>query len=283
MWRILKFILKFILLIYLIFLKEGYLDNQLLTSIFYTPISTSVIHFLIFYLSVNIIIRFAQFIYRKRKKQGDKYSDNVIAGLQNIYYLLIAIGIMVMVVGFFGIEFTKLLTALSIVAAAIAIISKEFVTDIISGISLSFSRQLTIGDYVKIGEHKGRVIDIGLHKLVLHHDDDDIIYISNTKAYYEEIINYTQKEIRKFNVEFSLSTELNITKELLMESIESILANYPDDVNLETDKLKVMAILKDEIRYKYQFQLNRMEPQLAETIKTEIRQKISTLIMLNNA
>ena len=123
MLKIIKFIVKIILLFYLIFLKEGFLDHQKLPPIFYTPVAISIIHFLIFFLSVNIIIRFAQMIYRKRKHQGDKYSDNVIIGLQNIYYLLMVMAVIVMIIGFFGIEFSKLLTAISIVAAAIAIMT----------------------------------------------------------------------------------------------------------------------------------------------------------------
>ena len=85
---------------------------------------------------------------------GDRYSDNVIGGLQNIYYILSVIGLVIMIIGFFGIEFNKLLTALSIVAAAIAIISKEIIADILCGISITFSRDIAIGDYVKIGEAK---------------------------------------------------------------------------------------------------------------------------------
>ena len=282
MLKIIKFIVKIILLFYLIFLKEGFLDHQKLPPIFYTPVAISIIHFLIFFLSVNIIIRFAQMIYRKRKHQGDKYSDNVIIGLQNIYYLLMVMAVIVMIIGFFGIEFSKLLTAISIVAAAIAIISKEFVSDIIAGISLTFSKELSIGDYVKIGEYKGRVIDINLHKIVLHHDDDDIIYIPNSKAYYEEIINYTQKEIRKFNVDFSINSNLNIPLSSLQVMIHRILLKYNDAVVIDSEKLKVINILQNEIRYKLQFKLNQMNPELAEQIKSEIREGISLMIIRNS-
>ena len=281
MLKLVKFLFKIVCLIYLIFLKEGFLDNQKLPPIFYTPIAISIIHFLIFFLAVNLIIRFTQMIYRKRKRKGDKYSDNVIIGLQNIYYLLMVMAITVTIIGFFGIEFSKLLTALSIVAAAIAIISKEFVSDIIAGMSITFSKELSIGDYVKVGEYKGGVIDINLHKIVLHHDDDDIIYIPNSKAYNDDIINYTQKEIRKFNVDFAINSELNIPLSALQVTIHRVLLRYNDSIVLDSEKLKVINILKDEIRYKLQFKLNQMNPILAEQIKSEIREAISLLVIKN--
>ena len=281
MLKLVRFLVKIACLIYLIFLKEGFLDNQKLPPIFYTPIAISIIHFLIFFLALNLIIRFTQMIYRKRKRKGDKYSDNVIIGLQNIYYLLMVMAITVTIIGFFGIEFSKLLTALSIVAAAIAIISKEFVSDIIAGMSITFSKELSIGDYVKVGEYKGRVIDINLHKIVLHHDDDDIIYIPNSKAYNDDIINYTQKEIRKFNVDFAINSELNIPLSALQVTIHRVLLRYNDSIVLDSEKLKVINILKDEIRYKLQFKLNQMNPILAEQIKSENREAISLLVIKN--
>jgi len=144
MVRILKFIFKLILFIFLIILKEGFFDTLKLPPAFYTPIGRSLFHFIIFWLIVNITIRFAQFIYRKRKKLGHRYSDNVIIGLQNIYYLLTGTGFIVMILGFFGIEFSKLLTSLSIIAASIAIISKEFVNDLLVEFFFLFSKKRNI-------------------------------------------------------------------------------------------------------------------------------------------
>ena len=81
--EILKFIFKISLLIILLISKEGVLDTFRLPEVFYTPVIKSMHQFLIFWLSVNLIVRFNQFVYRKRKKLGHKYSDNVIVGLQN--------------------------------------------------------------------------------------------------------------------------------------------------------------------------------------------------------
>ena len=94
MFRIAKFIIKIILVLFLWVLKESFYDQSLLPALYYTAVVKSILHFLIYWLTVNIIIRFAQFIYRKRKRMGDRYSDNVIGGLQNIYYILSVIGLL---------------------------------------------------------------------------------------------------------------------------------------------------------------------------------------------
>lgn len=278
MVRILKFIFKLILFIFLIILKEGFFDTLKLPPAFYTPIGRSLFHFIIFWLIVNITIRFAQFIYRKRKKLGHRYSDNVIIGLQNIYYLLTGTGFIVMILGFFGIEFSKLLTSLSIIAASIAIISKELVNDVLCGIFFSFSKEVAIGDYVRIGDFKGRVVDINIYKIVLHNDDDDIIYFSNSKAYFSDIVNYTQKKIRKYVVEFAVHNQFDIPIKDLEDILNNNLNKYSEYIDFGNETLKIIGIAKDEIKYKIHFKLNQVNPKIAEDIKSKIMEDIISKI-----
>jgi len=124
-----------------------------------------------------------------------------------------------MILGFWGIDFKSLLTSLSIVAAAIAIISKDYVSGIISGIIISFSKEINIDDYVKIGDNTGKILEINLSKITLLNDDDDIIYIPNDKVYMSEIINYTKKEIKKVSIDFELSIKYHTTIECLKTTL----------------------------------------------------------------
>ncbi len=117
-----------------------------------------VLGFLIFILSANLVVVFLSWLYRRSKglKQGE--ADNIILALQNIYYLLVAGGIITTVIGFFGIDPKTLFTSLSIVAAAIAIISKEYISEIISGIIFSFVYPIAImaGTMFYLIRRKGR-------------------------------------------------------------------------------------------------------------------------------
>ena len=199
-----KFIVKIILLLTLFMLREGLGSELIKAWIDHSALVRSLLNFLIFWLCLNIIIRLTQFIYRKRKRLGHKFSDNVIIGLKNIYYLLTVSAIIFMLLGFFGLQPKELLTALSIVAAAVAIISKELVMDVICGINFSFSRDIAIGDYVKIGECEGRVLDLNIHKIVLQYKNQ-IINIPNSKAYFSDIVNFSNREYHHFHLEFVVS------------------------------------------------------------------------------
>ena len=276
--NIFKFKIKLVILIILIALRYGLGSDFLQSFVDNSNLLYPLFSFLIFWTSINLGIRLSQFIYRKRKKFGHKYSDNVIIGLQNIYYILSGIGVVVMILGFFGLKPEELLTSLSIVAAAIAIISKELVTDIICGFNISFSRDLAIGDYVRIGDQKGKVIDINIHKIVLQNDDDDIIYISNTKAYFSDLVNFTQKEIRKYNLDFTLSHKIKISKLELEKQIVSVLERFIPNYEKYSANFKIANIGKDDIRYKLQFALIKVDPLIEQEIKATILNEIHTLI-----
>lgn len=221
-----KFLLKIVLLAALVAIREGLGSDILKTWIDHSPLTRSFLTFSIFWLSLNIIIRLTQYIYRKRKRLGHKFSDNVITGLKNIYYLLTVSGVIFMLLGFFGLQPKELLTALSIVAAAVAIISKELVMDVICGINFSFSRDIAIGDYVKIGDCEGRVLDLNIHKIVLQYRNQ-IINIPNSKAYFSDIVNYSNREFHFFQLEFELKleqcTRILKMKDVLLEKLKLLM------------------------------------------------------------
>src|SRR5690625_6981454 len=120
------------------------------------------------------------FIPNNRNKMLLSYNttDNVILGLKNIYYLIFATDIFISLLSLFEVDFMTFFTTISIVAAAIAIITREYIGDIISGIMLSFSSYFKPNDYVKIGEVSGKIIDITLSKIVLLSDDHKYIVIT---------------------------------------------------------------------------------------------------------
>ncbi len=184
------------------------------------------INFLVFALGANLVIIALSLFYRRRKRLAPGLSDNVLAGLNNIFYLLLAGGIPITVLGMFGIDARTLFTSLSIVAAAIAIVSKDYFNEIISGIIISFSRDISINDYVKVGEHKGKILDINLSKISLLNEDDDIIFIPNHKVFSSEIINYTTKEIKRVNIPFEVDLKLLSTIEELENNLIQSLEDY---------------------------------------------------------
>ncbi|MCC6754084.1 MAG: mechanosensitive ion channel [Saprospiraceae bacterium] len=250
----LSFFFKTVLITALILLREGYLYPDFIAFVGKSSMLNAFLGFLIFWLGLNLSIRFSQFIYRTRKKQGRKYSDNVIIGLKNIYYLLTVMALVAMFFGFFGLHIKELFTALSIVAAAIAIISKELVLDVICGINFSFSRDIAIGDYVQIGDQQGRVVDLNIHKIVLF-ENDQLINIPNSKAYFSDIANYSYGEMHVCRFQLELPNQfvikLEALKTIILESAKQCQGGERiNDIEVRIDQLRAdHTVFSVELRY----------------------------------
>lgn len=261
-----KYILRFLLLFFLLFAKQEVIGYESFLGKAY-PILKSSINFLILLVGINIVTAFLLMVYRIRKKLAYKYTDNVIVGVNNIYYIIVTIGVIIMLLGFWGIDVSKLLTSLSIVAAALAIISKEFVASIISGIIISFSNDINIDDYVKIGINKGKILDITLTKTIMLNEDDDIIFIPNDKVYLSEIINYTRRDIKKVSIDFELDLIYLDSLNSLESALKENLKEYSHLIESNTLSLKIVDIHKDYLLFKFQFKLKEINRETEKLIR----------------
>lgn len=234
----------------------------------------SLLNFFIFALGLNLLLIFMSAVYRRRQKLPKGKMDNVLAGLSNIYILLMTGAVVMTILSFFGIDPKNLFTGLSIVAAAIAIVTRDYIANIISGIAISFSDEMSIGDYVKIGEHKGRVIDITISRIALQNDDDDIIFILHNTVYTSEIVNYTKKGIRKVNIEFEVNLAFLDTIEALETDLIECLEDYHPHIEEDSFRLKIGEIKKDSLDLKFQYTLKQINRELEREIRRKTVRRV---------
>jgi small-conductance mechanosensitive channel len=277
-----KYILRFFVLFFLLYVKGEITNHEEFFGKAY-PILHSTVNFLLLLIGINIVTALLIMVYRLRKKLAYKYTDNVIVGVNNIYYLIVTLGLITMLFGFWGIDMGKLLTSLSIVAAALAIISKEFVSSIISGIIISFSNDISIDDYVKIGTNKGKILDITLTKIILLNEDDDIILIPNDKVYMSEIINYTRRDIKKVSIDFELDIRMMSSISALENSLKENLKEVLHLIEPETVSLKVVDIHKEYFVFKFQFKLKEVNRDLEKLIRKKTIRNIVDIINQNKS
>lgn len=277
---VLKYILRFTLLAVLLYIK-GRLEmhRTSLDQAFY--FLHSITEFFLLLTFVNIVTAALIMIYRLRKNIAYKFTDNVINGINNLYYLIVTFGVIMMILGFWGIDLKNLLTSLSIVGAALAIISKDYVSGLISGIIISFSKEINIDDYVQIGAQKGKITDINLTKVSLLNDDDDIIYIPNDKVYMSEIINYTKKEIKKVSIDFELGIAYHTTIENLETSLAESLKDFHQFIEADSFNIKIVDVHHDYLSLKFQYKLKEVNREIERLIRKKTVRLIANSINVN--
>lgn len=216
--------------------------------------------------------------YRKRKNIPSWGQDNFIIGIQQLSDLVMFILVLFVVLRLFSINVKQFLTSLSIFAAALALLSKDYISNVISGMIIAFSNRLSIGDHVKIHEHEGKIVDITLTSIHLLNDDDDIAYVPNATAFSTEIINFTKGDVRKTSIEMEVDYKhLSSINDLEAKLIET-LRPHMEFVREETIRLKVLEIHHEYAVLKFQYLLKQADRNKEREIRRAMKRKIVDVI-----
>jgi small-conductance mechanosensitive channel len=230
----------------------------------------------IFLMFLDFVQFFVTWVYRRRHKiQRD---DNFIVGVGQIYSLLLAIGSIVGILSLFQIDTRQLFTSLSIVFAGIALLTKDYITNMINGMIITFSGQLSIGDNVRIGQHRGKITDITLQNVHILNDDDDMIFIPNNLLLTSEVVNYTKREVKRTSIDFDIDLRHLKTVEELEKSLIEVLSPFQDLIRPESYYLRVAEVRKDSVALKFQYILQEPNKDLERLIRRKAIRRLVEII-----
>lgn len=235
--------------------------------------------YIIFFFIVEFLQRFIIYLYKAGRKI--KKQDNIVVGINQIASIVKGFGLLFWVLTFLDITVKELFTSLSIIAAAIAIIAKDYISNVISGMTLTWSNQISINDYVKIDDYTGKIIDISLINIHLLSEDDDLIYIPNDIAFSSKIVNYTKIEIKKTSIAFELDTRSVNSVEDLEQQLINSLEEYKAFIKPDSYNLKVVELRKNAISFKFQYILSESDKELEREIRKKTIRRILTILNSN--
>ncbi len=167
---------------------------------------------------------------------------------------------------------------LSIIAAAIAIISKDYFSNLIGGMLITFSSNINVGDHIKVGNNKGRVLDISINMFSLLTDDDDVVTLPNSLVYASEVVNYTKRIIKKTSIEFEISLGAVQTVTQLEQDLIACLSEYKDNIQEDSYHLKAVAIKKDAVDFKFQYVLDVPDRLMEQEIRKKVVRRVVQII-----
>ncbi len=252
-------VLLFILLGFL-FYYENFQDHPVLHQMMYGLNS-----FLVPSIIVSIIRFVIISVYNARHAKGS-VRGNFVLGINRMTTMLNVVFMIVGLMVAFGINPLKFLTSLTIVAMAIAVLFREYITNMLSGLFIMFSDQLSVGDRIKVGEHKGRIVDITFGHIEIQNEEDDIVMIPNNLVFTNPMVNLSAHRSHLFTVKFELPLQAASAVQQLEEVIRNVMRNHPNLAPDNEINLQVVEIGKDFVRYKVELYAisssNRMHKQL---------------------
>lgn len=93
-------------------------------------------------------------VYLRKNKVQMTERSNFVVGINQMSSVISFIIFFVSALSVFDISMAQLFTSISIVAAALAILTKDYISNMINGLILMFTNQLSLNDIVKIGANR---------------------------------------------------------------------------------------------------------------------------------
>jgi MscS family membrane protein len=120
---------------------------------------------------------------------------------------LVAIAI-VAVFDTLGVDVTTGIAALGIGGLALALGAQKTIENIVGSVTIIVDQPLRVGDFCRIGDLKGTVLDIGMRSTKIKTLDRTVVSIPNGELASQEIENYAHREKFFFNPTLGLGYEL---------------------------------------------------------------------------
>ena len=240
---------------------------------YYIDVVSGIAIFLLLLDFVQVLV--VNFYRRRHRIRGD---DNFVVGIGQIYSIVLVLGLGVGLLSLFQIQIREVLTSLSIIFAGLVLLTKDYVSNMINGMIMTFSGELSIGDNIRIGQHRGKIVDITLQNIHLINDDDDVIYIPNSVFLTTDIVNFTKREIKRTSLDFEIDLKYLETVEELERILIEALQPYQDLIKENSYYLRVAEVNRMGVVMKFQYILKEPNKDLERAIRrTAIRRLVKII------
>lgn len=212
---------------------------------------------------------------RRRRSEQDR--GNFLLGINQIANILGFMFLFFSVLMLLNIDIRELFTSLSIIAAAIAVLSKDYISNMINGMIIMFSDQYSLNDYLKIGNHRGRLINISLINIQIKNDNDDVVSIPNTTFFNSDVVNYTRKNIYEGNIEFEVKYPHIQGLASLQQAIEQDLGELREHLVEGSLEIKPVEVKQDSTVVNFQYLFH--DHQRDRSLEIEVRKRVLSSVV----
>ena len=268
-------LIMFVVLLYLNFDEPEFYK----AAPFIAKASKVLLFFMLASFSVSVLRYSVIYLYIRKNRLASNIKDNFILGINRIVSVFNTLFLVVAVMYLFDIDPLKFVTSITIVAAAIALIFKDYVTNMINGLIIMFSDRLSLGDHIKVLNEEGKILDITLLNIVLQNEDNDMVLIPNSVIITSLIVNQSKQNIKKLTEEFEMDLAHGYTPDTLEDTLWPAIESFNKYIRREGFSVKTLDIKKDVVRFKIQLLFKDHTRQT----EREIRRSLNTAILALSA
>ncbi|MBI4994298.1 mechanosensitive ion channel [Candidatus Peregrinibacteria bacterium] len=121
-----------------------------------------------------------------------------------------------------GIDLTTILAA---VAFGIGFALQDLIMNFLSGVMILVSRQFTIGDFIKVGNTLGKVVEIQTRATILKAIDGTKVIVPNSEIFTSQVVSYTTNPMRRIAIPLYVSYDTDLG--YAMKTALGVLKRHP--------------------------------------------------------
>ena len=200
------------------------------------------IHLIVIYLLVGIVIYWiVKRIIEKSSKKLNNRQKTTQRLVEQIFKYIIFILVLLAILNALGVNITSLLAGVGIASVVIGLALKDVMEDFLSGLSIVLEDKFSVGDYVKINNFEGTVVDLGLKSTKIKNYENTVKVINNRLI--SEVINYS-KHMPKITIDVPIPYD--VENKLADNVLENIMKRIEKEVEYIKSAPELFGLQKFE-------------------------------------
>ncbi len=165
-----------------------------------------------------------------------------------IRLLLVVIGAAIVLSVVWRQDLGGLVAALGVGSIVLGLALQETLGNLMSGIALFFERPFSVGDFISVGDKRGRVVQVSWRSVHLRTVENNLLVLPNSALARDTITNYSQpseQQMLRLSFGFGLDAPPNVVKGMLLEVAREI----PQILTDPAPAAVTCEVLADRVRY----------------------------------
>ncbi|AWC34802.1 mechanosensitive ion channel family protein [Bacillus cytotoxicus] len=228
-----------------------------------------------------IVVRIARAIVRNAFRMGsrspiqisERRTMTVAKLLENIVAYVVIFIMLIAILGIFGINASGLLAGAGVIGLAVGFGAQSLVKDVITGLFILLEDQFSVGDYVRIGQFEGVVLEIGLRTTKIKSWTGEIHILPNGGIM--QVTNFSVSNSVAFvDVSISYESDIDQAERVIEELLEELPAKYEDMVT-KPELLGVQTLAASEVVLRVIAEVAPMKHAIiARALRKEIKNRL---------
>ncbi len=255
--------IPFVFLLVVLFLKIDAVRNALFPTLKFHPYfdAALVFFFILFLIRLVDGILLGWHIQRHREFPLPKVLHSLVLA---VFYL----GILFLILrGTLGINITPFLATSAILTMILGLAFQGVLSNILSGMSLHFTKSFSKNDWIQVGDHEGMVLDTNWRETRIFDRYSNIIVLPNNIVASEKITNFSQPD-KKTALTVSVKASYGAPPSEVLEALLAAAKDVPEVLDVPLPEAYILDYDDFGISYKLKFWIKHFARK--NIIKTEV-------------